>query len=303
MTEADWLASDDPARMLRLYISDEMPWPQGAPAPIVSPRKLRLFACACCRAVWDGAECGRCRGRGERPAAEPRSFGETDTCHACRGSGRVGGLTDPRSRAAVEVAERYADVGEVVAKEMSRAWLYLDLEAPHEPAWMFAYLACCPPDTLARDLVNSVFSAPDMIPPATQAALLRDIVANPWRPNTDMKIHPGWFAVLTGGDDTIRATAERAYDDHCPADALGVLSDALEEAGCDNEDMLRHLRGQERCPTCCGLGVLRDRVSHVNPIYGPVPAACPTCSPLGWVPLRGPHVRGCWAVDLVLGKE
>jgi hypothetical protein len=41
---------------------------------------------------------------------------------------------------------------------------------------------------------------------------------------------------------------------------LGVLADALEEAGCDNPDILSHLRGP------------------------------------------GPHTRGCWVVDLVLGK-
>ena len=49
MTEAEWLASTDPIAMLRLYVSDAMPWPAGTPAPIVSNRKLRLFAAACCR--------------------------------------------------------------------------------------------------------------------------------------------------------------------------------------------------------------------------------------------------------------
>src|SRR5262249_16175395 len=44
-------------------------------------------------------------------------------------------------------------------------------------------------------------------------------------------------------------------------DALPVLGDALEEAGCTNADILSHCR-----------------------------------SP-------GPHVRGCWVVDLVLGKQ
>jgi hypothetical protein len=42
---------------------------------------------------------------------------------------------------------------------------------------------------------------------------------------------------------------------------MGVLADALEESGCDNADILGHLRGD------------------------------------------GDHVRGCWAVDLILGKE
>lgn len=42
---------------------------------------------------------------------------------------------------------------------------------------------------------------------------------------------------------------------------LAILADALEEAGCNNADILSHCRS------------------------------------------AGPHVRGCWALDLVLGKE
>jgi FHA domain len=51
--------------------------------------------------------------------------------------------------------------------------------------------------------------------------------------------------------------ADEAGDYSC----LPVLADALEEAGCTDQDILDHLRGP------------------------------------------GPHVRGCWAVDLVLGRE
>jgi hypothetical protein len=43
--------------------------------------------------------------------------------------------------------------------------------------------------------------------------------------------------------------------------AMPILVDALQEAGCESEDILAHCRGP------------------------------------------GPHVRGCWVVDLVLGKE
>lgn len=49
MTDADWLASNDLALMLRfirLRLDD---------------RKLRLFACACCRLVWDSLPHDACR--------------------------------------------------------------------------------------------------------------------------------------------------------------------------------------------------------------------------------------------------
>ncbi len=122
-----------------------------------------------------------------------------------------------------------------------------------------------------------------------RAALLRDIAGNPWRQNW---YGEGWW--LT----PIIALARAAYDerpgrvcgecagsglnvhvassaDRCPdchgtgkiedgsldPQRLAVLSDAIEEAGCDNEEILRHLRSS------------------------------------------GPHVRGCWCLDCILGKS
>jgi hypothetical protein len=53
---------------------------------------------------------------------------------------------------------------------------------------------------------------------------------------------------------------------------MPILGDALEDAGCDNAEIIAHCRD-------------------------PQPLEC-----RGALPPRTPHVRGCWVVDLVLEK-
>jgi hypothetical protein len=87
--------------------------------------------------------------------------------------------------------------------------------------------------------------------------LLRCIFGNPFRP---VALDP---VLIT---PTVTNLAAAAYEERAlpsgqlDSTCLAVLADALEEAGCDNADILTHLRGP------------------------------------------GPHVRGCWAVDLCLKK-
>jgi hypothetical protein len=92
--------------------------------------------------------------------------------------------------------------------------------------------------------------------------LLRDLFGPlPFRP---VSVEDGW---LTWNAGAVRRLAEAAYQEReLPAGTLdtgrlGVLADALEEAGCTDADLLGHLRGP------------------------------------------GPHVRGCWAVDLLSGRN
>jgi hypothetical protein len=84
--------------------------------------------------------------------------------------------------------------------------------------------------------------------------LVREVVGNPFRA---VQVDPAW---LTWGGGLVRRLAQSIYEER-RFGGLPVLADALEEAGCDDADLLGHLRGP------------------------------------------GPHVRGCWAVDLLLGKE
>ena len=85
----------------------------------------------------------------------------------------------------------------------------------------------------------------------TQARLLRCVLGYHFRP---MPVDPRWLT------SPVLILAQQMYDarDFAP---LPILADALEEAGCDDADVLAHCRGS------------------------------------------GPHVRGCWVVDLILGKS
>lgn len=140
-----------------------------------------------------------------------------------------------------------------------------------------------------------------------QADLLRDIFGNPYRSLLScwqcdgrgiLRVYRGepsqgheekrcpeclgrW---LTWRDGLVVQMPQQIHDGRDFA-AMPILADALEEAGCQNEAILRHCRGQEPCP------------SHETV------RVCDLCQDRGWMPLRGPHVRGCWVLDLILGKE
>jgi hypothetical protein len=92
------------------------------------------------------------------------------------------------------------------------------------------------------------------VEPAEKAAFLRDLFGNPFRP---LAINPAWLA---WNDGTVVKLAQSIYDDRA-FDRLPILADALEDAGCNDAELLSHLRGP------------------------------------------GPHVRGCWALDLILGRS
>ncbi len=86
---------------------------------------------------------------------------------------------------------------------------------------------------------------------AIQIALTLDTIGNPFCPVT---FSSEWRT------DTAIALARQMYESR-EFSAMPILADALQDAGCDNDDILDHCRGD------------------------------------------GPHVRGCWVVDLVLGKS
>jgi hypothetical protein len=86
-----------------------------------------------------------------------------------------------------------------------------------------------------------------------QADALREVLSHPFGSRA---LDAGWLA---WGDGTLGKLARAIYEERA-FDQMPVLGDALEDAGCTDERILRHCREAQE------------------------------------------HVRGCWLVDLLLGK-
>jgi len=182
----------------------------------VSKRKLRLFAAACSRRVW--------------------------------------AWIDPLGRAAVEMAESFADG--FASPEALRAARLACQGAGGQAAW---YAAATNPAIAARNAARSAQAgvaknsllgseAAELL---AQARLVRDIFGDPFQP---FSFEPSWLT------PAVVELAKTIYDDR-DFDRMPKLADALVVAGCDNQEILVHCR------------------------------------------TPGPHVRGCFVVDLILGKE
>jgi hypothetical protein len=192
-----------------------------------SQRKLRLFAAACCRRVW-------------------------------------GSLGEAQRRPAVEVVERFAE-GAASGDDVAGCWRALagrEGFTTSDPG-LKALLVLNAEDAWDAGKWVPVFAAEAVGWAAprerhSQCDLLHCMFGNPFRP---VLLDAEWLT------PTVLALARSAYEERTlpegtlDAGRLAVLADALEEAGCDNAEVLAHLRGP------------------------------------------GPHVRGCFAVDSLLGKE
>jgi hypothetical protein len=164
-------------------------------------RKLRLFACACVRRIWRH-------------------------------------LTDPRSRAALEIAELYAD-GLATVKQLARAhkeatWAAAwscRRDAAEAAAWAAApsvepgWVEMAASRAYLAERTDEVFRH-------TQCEILRDIFGNPFQP---YKVTPTWHT------PRLAKMACSIYQER-DFSRLSLLADQLESAGCPDAEILDHCR-------------------------------------------------------------
>jgi hypothetical protein len=214
-----------------------------------SDRKLRLFAVVCCRRIrftfLDRADVEFRLGIAERYADGKAS--EHDRVRAA--AARLGG--PPFGSFGCEAA--YLDSQDAAVEALNTCDAAnrrgLTRRRPPTPR-LFGWM---------RKFFGGSSSPPQPIetPPEyyaeriSQCNLLRDIFGNPFRPAA---IAPAWRT------ETVLALARGIYEERA-FDRMPILADALQDAGCEDEDVLNHSRRP------------------------------------------GPHFRGCWVVDLVLGKS
>jgi hypothetical protein len=199
MTEAEWGACDDPIVLLH------------ALRGLATERKLRLWACACCRRPWGRPR----RAWGHRRLSAARRVVEATERHA-------DGLLCGEALDALR-ADLLRDHGHRQARASLPALAAFHASGDGAAGYLRpCLLAVKHASDCAADLGQEA---------RAQAALLRDVFAWPGRPL------PAVGATLAWGEGLVPRLAEAAYcvralpTGELSREALAVLSDAVEEAG------------------------------------------------------------------------
>jgi hypothetical protein len=282
MNEEQWLSCTDPIEMVEFLrknptSEDIATWRNARwrfeKASTGPDRKFRQFDCACCRRIWNQIPepCNRdavvaveefLDGQLPASALEAAIVASSAVEGKKDGSGR---RSEPGYWAVKYLGRGFYKLTAAASALIvaSKVMFMADEEYGREARHAFDFCLYT-----ADGVFLWPFQWPLPVPATvqaerdTQAALLRCIFGNPFR--AAPAIDPAWVA---WNDGTVKKLAQAVYEQRAlpqgtlDSARLAVLADALEEAGCSDEEILGHIRGP------------------------------------------GPHVRGCWVVDLLLGKR
>jgi hypothetical protein len=201
MNEQQWLKCTDPEPMLQFLRGK------------VSARKLRLFACACCRRL--------------RALLKDKNLCiliETIELYA-DGLARAKDLLTP-NQAYQKGKVRLCGAGAIVIAARTGLDFYRGI-SKEEAAFNVAR------ETSEMSLNALITQKKADRAMKVQSHILRDIIGNPFLHRVD--IDSAWLT------PTVKALAQVFYNDRRFID-LPILADALEEVGCTNQQILNHCR-------------------------------------------------------------
>ena len=259
MTEQEWMASSDPDAMLSALVTPD--FCDSLPSRLYPlEQRIRLFAAACCRRIW-----GLLSHPGSRAAVEhaenmaeesPRNHWPDQ--HWRLAEEVIDACTDLASRRAASAALTAVQVRMIRPREMMFAFHEFSPEAnpPIQPEEVFGYAAktanhcrCAVGLAASPDRGHETLLAEQ----AVQASLLRCIFGNPFKASP--RIDTAW---LRWNDGTVARLARSIYDERLFGD-MGVLHDALLDAGCDEQGMLNHCKGPVHVRGCWVLDLLLNK--------------------------------------------
>ncbi len=290
MTEAEWEAGGDPATLLGFLGR------QGGP---ISPRKRRLFACACARRI-------------QHLFKSPASAQAIDAAERF-----ADGELDDAVLGAYEQAARQASARAV--REAHAVWAIGPAAPTARAAWVSVWAACAAENTCDRSASDG--SEPGSLESGFQGCLaVRTAQVASWarsvadelvgsvadeEPTTETAL---FFSFLRGLKNTVQRIEEAVRDgvETCETVCQARLVRELfgnpfrpmrfDPAWCDAQDAV---------VTRIATAIYQDRSWEDLPILADAleDAGCDWSALLEHLHGPGPHTRGCWALDLILGRE
>jgi hypothetical protein len=228
MTEAEWLTCTSVIRILDFH--------EGK----ASDRKMQLLGVGFCRRIWHLLTDERCH-------------------RTILGIERLADGMAERDELRTAMEDLYRDPpencivnalwGNTVERLCSGGGEFVRYPATALAVSLFAVATVADANTNSGD--DSARERAETAEEAAHVGLVRDVFGNPFRPVT---FDTSWLT------STVTTLASQIYDSR-DFTAMPILADALQDAGCNSDDILNHCRQP------------------------------------------GEHVRGCWVVDLILGKE
>jgi hypothetical protein len=248
MTEQEWLTCSEPGSMIYFLMHDQTAmyrtrwqgWVGGRQWR-TSERKLRLFACACCRRV--AVRMPGSAALAVVEAAEAHADGRCDFSAVEQALALADRMEQARPRVLTVLAQ--VNEREHAGFQALRSLVNQDLESVIT-AVHFAFHAMRSSAIVTTD--KGLFEG------SAQASLLREIVGNPFCPP---RLDPAWLAWNGGAVEHIARSIQEtgSFED------MPILADALADAGCRDEAILGHCRNEAttHVPGCWLVDLLTGR--------------------------------------------